>query len=240
MAERVSRERVLRERGYLYFLGEDGYLWRTPTRVNVNGTKSRVGSERIIREEGYVYFLDKEGFVSRAMLQAGASGAAPSAAASLPIEQVCAKCGYRFRSSHPASFCPRCGGNVLGMRTDSVTISNRPESRTRRPPADSPANLTRPTAVQGSDGSRTGSWEYLIALVVFIVIVLFAYTFGILFISQGSMWGYLMLITAVFGVIGAIYFAIKTASTLYEELKVSFAEAKEAWRGEEKTSRPPP
>ncbi len=69
MAEQVSRERIEREPGYLYYLSEDGYLWRTPTRLNNTGTKKRVGTERVLREDGYFYFLDKRGYVSRAAMK---------------------------------------------------------------------------------------------------------------------------------------------------------------------------
>jgi rubrerythrin len=68
LAERVGRERILREEGYLYFLGKDGYVWKTPTKLNKDGRKARVGSEKINREDDYMYFLDKSGFVSRARM----------------------------------------------------------------------------------------------------------------------------------------------------------------------------
>lgn len=71
MAERVGRERILREHGYLYYLANDGYIWRLPTKSNPTGTKSRVGTEKIAREEGCMYFLDKDGYVARARRMAG-------------------------------------------------------------------------------------------------------------------------------------------------------------------------
>ena len=61
VAERVSREAILREEGYLYFLGKDGYLWRIPTKLNTTGTKARVGTERIVREADYMYSLARTG-----------------------------------------------------------------------------------------------------------------------------------------------------------------------------------
>jgi hypothetical protein len=69
MAEIVTRERIKREKGYLYYLGKDGYLWKTPTTLNRSGKKARVGTEKIVREDGYMYFLDKEGRVSRAKMR---------------------------------------------------------------------------------------------------------------------------------------------------------------------------
>lgn len=68
MAERIGRERLSREDGYLYYLGKDGFVWRTPMKTNSRGRKAKVGSERIRREEGYLYFLDKSGYVSRSRM----------------------------------------------------------------------------------------------------------------------------------------------------------------------------
>ncbi len=66
---RVGGQYILREKGYLYYLGKDGYLWKTPTKLNKSGKKSRVGTEKITRQDGYMYFLDKKGFVSRAKMK---------------------------------------------------------------------------------------------------------------------------------------------------------------------------
>ena len=68
MAERVTDEKVSRENGYLYFLGKDGYVWRTPMKTNTRGRKARVGSEKVQRADGYLYFIDKAGYVARAKM----------------------------------------------------------------------------------------------------------------------------------------------------------------------------
>ena len=68
MAERIGREAVEREDGYLYYLGKDGFVWRTPMKTNRRGRKSKIGSEKIRREEGYLYFIDKKGYVARAKM----------------------------------------------------------------------------------------------------------------------------------------------------------------------------
>ena len=68
MAERITDERVDREDGYLYYLGKDGFVWRTPMKTNTRGRKAKVGSERVRREEGYLYFIDKGGYVARAKM----------------------------------------------------------------------------------------------------------------------------------------------------------------------------
>jgi len=68
MAEKIGKEAIEREDGYLYYLGKDGYVWRTPMKTNTRGKKQRVGSEKIEREDGYLYFIDKKGYVSRAKM----------------------------------------------------------------------------------------------------------------------------------------------------------------------------
>jgi hypothetical protein len=65
MAERVTDERISREDGYLYFLGKDGFVWKTPMKNNPRGRKAKIGSEKVRREEGYLYFIDKSGYVAR-------------------------------------------------------------------------------------------------------------------------------------------------------------------------------
>ncbi len=65
MSEKMTSEAVDRESGYLYYLGKDGFVWKTPMRSNKSGRKEKVGREKVEREEGYLYFIDKEGYVSR-------------------------------------------------------------------------------------------------------------------------------------------------------------------------------
>lgn len=121
MAERVGRERIQREDGYLYYLGKDGYIWKTPTRLNVNGRKARVGTERFLHEEGYVYFLDKAGFVSRARLKGATAPAFRSAASSIvqrppTVIHTIERQVVKIRCRHCGSLvnevegkCPSCG-----------------------------------------------------------------------------------------------------------------------------------
>lgn len=77
MSERVGTERVTRENGYLYYVGADGYRWKTPTKRNTSGEKGKAGSEQIAREPGYMYFLDSDGYIGRAKMKAPSTGAAP-------------------------------------------------------------------------------------------------------------------------------------------------------------------
>ncbi len=65
MAERVGKERVQREDGYLYFLGKDGHVWKTPMKNNPRGRKAKVTDETVKRQEGFLYFIDKSGYVAR-------------------------------------------------------------------------------------------------------------------------------------------------------------------------------
>jgi len=65
MSERIGKEKIEREDGYLYYVGKDGYVWRVPMKNNVKGRKARVSKEHIDREEGYLYFIDREGYVAR-------------------------------------------------------------------------------------------------------------------------------------------------------------------------------
>lgn len=68
MAERIGSEKLEREDGYLYFLGKDGFVWKTPMKTNTRGRKGKVGSEKVRRETGYLYFIDKSGYVARAKM----------------------------------------------------------------------------------------------------------------------------------------------------------------------------
>jgi hypothetical protein len=68
MAERIGAEKLEREDGYLYFLGKDGFVWKTPMKTNTRGRKAKVGSEKVKREAGFLYFIDKSGYVARAKM----------------------------------------------------------------------------------------------------------------------------------------------------------------------------
>ena len=63
-AIRISVEHTPRERGYIYYLDQQGYLARRPMATNPGGKRSRVGHEQIAMVEGCIYFLDRKGFIS--------------------------------------------------------------------------------------------------------------------------------------------------------------------------------
>ena len=69
MGEKVGNEKIVRDAGYLYYIGKDGYVWRSPMKFNKKGSKKRVGTEKVAKSPGYMYFVDKKGYVSRAKLK---------------------------------------------------------------------------------------------------------------------------------------------------------------------------
>lgn len=69
MGQRIGKEKIERENGYLYYVGKDGYVWRAPMKHNKRGRKKKVGDEKIKKEAGYMYYVDKKGYVARAQLK---------------------------------------------------------------------------------------------------------------------------------------------------------------------------
>ena len=69
MGRKIGTEKISRENGYLYFIGKDGYVWRTPMKANKRGTKKKVGTEKVEKKKGYLYYLDDAGFVAEAKMK---------------------------------------------------------------------------------------------------------------------------------------------------------------------------
>lgn len=69
MGKKVSSEKITREAGYLYYVGGDGYVWRSPMRSNKSGTKKKVGNEKIDRKSGFMYYVDGEGYICEAPMK---------------------------------------------------------------------------------------------------------------------------------------------------------------------------
>ena len=69
MGKRIGSEKIKRESGYLYYIGKDGYVWRTPMKVNKRGTKKKIGTEKIARKKGFMYYIDKAGYVCEAKMK---------------------------------------------------------------------------------------------------------------------------------------------------------------------------
>ena len=64
--ERVGNQKVKRKKGYLYYVGKDGYVYEIPE--NGKGDGVRVTNAKIERKDGYLYYVDEEGYVVRAKL----------------------------------------------------------------------------------------------------------------------------------------------------------------------------
>lgn len=69
MGKRIGKEQIKRESGYLYYLGKDGFMWRSPMKTNKKGKKAKVGTEKITRKPGCMYYLDKAGYVGEAQMK---------------------------------------------------------------------------------------------------------------------------------------------------------------------------
>jgi hypothetical protein len=69
MGQRIGKEQIKRESGYLYYLGKDGFMWKSPMKMNKRGKKGKVGTEKFTREPGYMYYLDKAGYVAKAKMK---------------------------------------------------------------------------------------------------------------------------------------------------------------------------
>lgn len=73
MGQRISKEKIKREPGYLYFIDKQGYVSRTPMKRGrkKRGRKQRVSSFKITRAKGYLYYVDKAGYIARAKMARG-------------------------------------------------------------------------------------------------------------------------------------------------------------------------
>ena len=69
MGRRIGTEKIERQKGYLYYVGKDGCVWRVPMKANKRGTKKRVGTEKISKRGGYLYYIDKAGYVCEAKMK---------------------------------------------------------------------------------------------------------------------------------------------------------------------------
>lgn len=69
MGQKVGSEKTVREDGYLYYIGKDGFVWAAPMKHNTRGRKKKVGSEKISKESGFMYYLGKDGYVYKAKLK---------------------------------------------------------------------------------------------------------------------------------------------------------------------------
>jgi hypothetical protein len=75
MTEVVGKEVITREKGYLYCVRADGYVYRIPAKSNKTGTQQKVSKEAIKKEPGYLYFLGKDCRVARSPMKNAAKTA---------------------------------------------------------------------------------------------------------------------------------------------------------------------
>ena len=73
MAEVVANTVVIKENGYLYYLGKDGNVWRSKmARAGKGGgSAEKVADAGVTRESGYLYYVDKNGNVARSPMARG-------------------------------------------------------------------------------------------------------------------------------------------------------------------------
>ena len=73
MAEVVKSTGVSIEKGYLYYLGKNGNVWRSKmARAGKGGGNAEeVAQAGVTRESGWLYFIDKGGNVARARMARG-------------------------------------------------------------------------------------------------------------------------------------------------------------------------
>ena len=69
MSEVIGKEVITREKGYLYCVKADGFVYRIPVKSNTAGTAKKVGTEQIKKEEGYLYYLGSAGKVERSPMK---------------------------------------------------------------------------------------------------------------------------------------------------------------------------
>ncbi|MBI4456771.1 MAG: hypothetical protein HY644_12845 [Acidobacteria bacterium] len=67
MAEKVERTGVKREKGYVYFINQEGDICRA--KMGQKGNKERIRQIGLHREKGFLYFIDAEGDISRSPLK---------------------------------------------------------------------------------------------------------------------------------------------------------------------------
>jgi hypothetical protein len=68
MGHKIGKEKIVREPGYLYYVGKDGFVWRAPMKTNKRGRKKKVGTEKVRKKKGYMYYINKTGYVSEAKM----------------------------------------------------------------------------------------------------------------------------------------------------------------------------
>jgi|TARA_Y100000814_G_C12000959_1_gene288581 hypothetical protein len=70
---KVKTTGVTKEKGWLYYLGKDGNVWRSRmARGNEKGgDANKVADAGVTRDKGWLYFIDKNGDVSKVPMARG-------------------------------------------------------------------------------------------------------------------------------------------------------------------------
>ncbi len=70
---KVKTTGVTKEKGWLYYLGKDGNVWRSRmARGNdKGGDANKVADAGVTRDKGWLYFIDKNGDVSKVPMARG-------------------------------------------------------------------------------------------------------------------------------------------------------------------------
>jgi outer membrane protein assembly factor BamB len=69
MGSKIGTEKIMREDGYLYFVGKDGYVWRVPMKHNKRGSKKKVGTQKVDKKKGHLYYVGDDGYVYQAKMK---------------------------------------------------------------------------------------------------------------------------------------------------------------------------
>lgn len=64
--KKVVKCGVKREKGFMYYIGKDGDVWKFP---RGGGRKSKVCCAGLKREKGFLYFIDKDGDIASAPMK---------------------------------------------------------------------------------------------------------------------------------------------------------------------------
>jgi|WetSurMetagenome_2_1015567.scaffolds.fasta_scaffold1165575_1 hypothetical protein len=86
---KVGKEKNVRTKGTVLYLGKDGYVWSAPAKGQ-KGEKKKIGTEKIEREKGFMYFIGKEGFVEKAAMKKREKGSGVKKEKKAPAKKAAA------------------------------------------------------------------------------------------------------------------------------------------------------
>lgn len=67
MPEKIEKSGVKREKGYVYFVDQDGDISRSKT--GQKGKREKVKAIGLQRQKGFLYFVDSDGDISRSPMK---------------------------------------------------------------------------------------------------------------------------------------------------------------------------